>query len=301
MSIRLLIDEISKMRVIIHVLFYPKGTYFEVLPELQLSFYHRYNKLIYYLLRKIMVGSFKFSFFTRNSIPPEWRCPACGRATLELVQDSFKENRTARAQRSHAAAQGFCPEEDENVFTCLLQCNQKNCRQPVAVSGDGYYEIEYVSPYDINYISIYRPRYFHPPINLFTPCDSYPKKLQKQLLELSAQLPGHPQAAINALRTTLEIVLDDFNIMRFDNKRYLSLDKRISLIPSDYKYVEDGFRAMKWLGNTGSHNLQEITEEDIEGACIMLNDFLLQIYRQPMDHSATIKRLIKNHDPKASN
>jgi hypothetical protein len=111
-------------------------------------------------------------------------------------------------------------------------------------------------------------------------------------------LPGHRQAAINALRTTLESVLDHFGIPREQQSRYLSLDKRISLIPEPYRYIEAGFRAMKWLGNTGSHNLKEISDEDIEGACVMLDDFLLQIFRQPTDHSETIARLTKNHAPK---
>ncbi|MGK3125937.1 DUF4145 domain-containing protein [Candidatus Pantoea formicae] len=111
-------------------------------------------------------------------------------------------------------------------------------------------------------------------------------------------MPGHSQAAVNALQTTLEIVLDHFKIPREQNNHFISLDKRISLLPEPHRYVEAGFRAMKWLGNTGSHNLREVSDADIEGACIMLNDFLLQIFRQPTDHSETIARLNKNHGPK---
>ncbi|CQJ26388.1 DUF4145 domain-containing protein [Yersinia enterocolitica] len=246
-----------------------------------------------------MIGPFKFGLFTKNSIP-DWRCPACARPTLELVPDSFKMHRTARAHHQNDRDEGFCPDDDEDIFSCLLLCNRTNCLQPVAVSGDGYYDREYVGPssYDYEYFSVLRPRHFYPPLTLFTPCDSYPERIKTQLLELSAQLPGHPQAAINALRTTLEMVLDDFNIPREKHGRYLSLDKRISLIPTTHQYVEAGFRAMKWLGNTGSHNLREVSEEDIEGACIMLDDFLLRIYRPPTDHSVTIARLNENHDPR---
>jgi hypothetical protein len=243
-----------------------------------------------------MTGPFKFGFFTKDSIP-DWRCPSCARATLELVPESFKIHRTSRARDQYGKDEGFCPEDDENVFSCLLLCSQKNCQQPVAVSGDGYYEREWVRS-DFEYVSVYRPRHFYPPLALFTPCDSYPDKIKAQLLELSAQLPGHPQAAINALRTTLEIVLDSFGIPREKNGRYLSLNIRISHIPTTYQYVEAGFRAMKWLGNTGSHNLRQVSDEDIEGACIMLDDFLLRIYRPLVDHSATIARLTENHDPR---
>ncbi|HEK0674096.1 TPA: DUF4145 domain-containing protein [Proteus mirabilis] len=253
----------------------------------------------YYLLGYLMLGSFTFNFFTVDSLP-DWRCPACARQTLEFVPDSLKTGSTARA-RHYANDPDFSPDDDETIFTCLLQCNQKNCQQLVVVSGDGYYEREYdgYSSYDFHYISIYRPRYFYPPIHLFTPCDSYPEKIKEQLLELSAQLPGHPQAAINTLRTTLEIILDDFKIPRDKNEHYLSLDKRISLIPLEYKYMENGFRALKWLGNTGSHNLKKVSNEDIEGACIMLDDFLLKIYSLPIDHRATIARLTENHNPRA--
>ncbi|HCR1067269.1 DUF4145 domain-containing protein [Klebsiella pasteurii] len=246
-----------------------------------------------------MAGPFKFDFFTKNSIP-DWCCPACGRPTLELIPDSFHAKRTSYAQHQYEADEGFCPEDDEDVFSCLLMCSQRNCLQPVSVSGDGYHDREYENSYngEFNYIAIYRPRYFYPPLSLFTPCESYPEQIKSQLKEISSHLPGHRQAAINALRTTLESVLDHFGIPREQQSRYLSLDKRISLIPEPYRYIEAGFRAMKWLGNTGSHNLKEISDEDIEGACVMLDDFLLQIFRQPTDHSETIARLTKNHAPK---
>ncbi len=246
-----------------------------------------------------MSGPFKFVFFTKNSIP-DWPCPACSRATLELIPESFYTQRTARAIKEHAKREGFGPEDEEMVFSCQLRCNQKLCQQPVAVSGDGYYEEDWSqssSNYDLRYEAVYRPRHFYPPLSLFTCCDAYPEQIIAQLKELSAQLPGHPQAAINALRTTLELVLDTFEIPRIKNGRYLSLDRRISCIPEPFKYVEDGFRAMKWLGNTGSHNLKPVSSEDIEGACIMLDDFLLRIYRPQIDHSVTIARLIKNHVP----
>jgi hypothetical protein len=243
-----------------------------------------------------MFSRFIFDFFSKNSIP-DWQCPSCGRATLELVKDSFTTFRTAAAQHHYDVDDGLSPEDDENVFTCLLVCRQRNCRQPVSLTGDGYYEEDY-SGRSLTYASVYRPRYFYPPLTLFTPCDDYPDKIKVQLKELSAQLPGHPNAAINALRTTLEIVLDYFNIPRTDKDgRYLSLSKRISFIREPNEYIKRGFTAMKWLGNTGSHNLQDISKEDIASACFMLDDFLLLIFRKPNDHEATIARLIENHDP----
>ncbi len=243
-----------------------------------------------------MAGPFKFSYFTRNSIP-DWCCPDCSRATLEIIPDSLKTHQTARARRQWGVDDNMGPEEDENVFSCLLICTHKSCQQTVIVSGDGYYEHDWSEDNLSTYSQIFRPRYFHPPLSLFTRCDTYPEKIKSQLLELSAQLPGHPQAAINVIRTTLEIVLDSFDIPRNKNGRYLSLDKRISLIQEPYKYIEAGFRAMKWLGNTGSHNLRPVSDEDIEGACNMLDDFLLRIYTPVTDHSETISRLNKNHAP----
>ncbi|MFD3249109.1 DUF4145 domain-containing protein [Rahnella aquatilis] len=246
-----------------------------------------------------MAGPFKFDFFQTDAIP-DWSCPVCARATLELVPDSFKEKRTAKAHHEKAMHEGFGPEDDESVFSCLLRCNNKNCLEPVAVSGNGYGERQYHdrSGYDWDYVSIYKPRCFYPALSLFTPCDDYPEKIKAQLIEISAQLPGHPQAAVNALRTTLEIVLDDFKVPRQEKGGYLSLHNRISRIPAPYQYVEAGFRAMKWLGNTGSHNLQPVSPDDIEGACIMLDDYLLRIYQRPADHSATIAQLTQNHNPK---
>ncbi|CAB5630476.1 Uncharacterised protein [Serratia marcescens] len=249
-----------------------------------------------------MAGPFKFKYFTKNSIP-DWCCPACGKPTLVLIPEYFHTQTTSSARHQYEVDPGFCPEDDEEVFSCLLRCSQRSCLQPVSVSGVGYYEREYENSYGLeyNYIAIYYPKYFYPPLTLFTHCESYPEKIKSQLKEISAQLPGHRQAAINALRTTLEIVLDYFEVPREAKNRYLSLDKRISLIPAPYKYVESGFRAMKWLGNTGSHNLKEVLDEDIEGACLMLDDFLLRIFSKPTDHSETISQLNKNYAPQMRN
>lgn len=147
-----------------------------------------------------MTGPFRFAFFQTDSIP-DWHCPACSRAPLELVSESFTIRQTARARKHQAKDEGFSPDEDENIFNCLLRCTQKNCMQPVAVSGDGYYEQEWSgSPsHGWEYVAIFRPRYFYPPLTLFTPCDAYPPQIKSQLLELSAQLPGHRQAAVNDL------------------------------------------------------------------------------------------------------
>lgn len=245
-----------------------------------------------------MAGPFKFESFQKDAIPDRC-CPVCGRATLKLVVDSFKVSSTARVKRMLEVDGGYAPEDEEMVFSCLLMCSRNVCLQPVAVSGNGYYDQQYHAG-EWDYVSCYHPCYFYPALILFTPCDDYPEKIKAQLIEISAQLPGHPQAAINALRTTLELVLDDFQVSRTDiNNYYLSLDKRISRIPAPYLYVQDGFRAMKWLGNTGSHNLQPVSADDIEGACIMLDDYLQRIYKRPVNHSVTIAQLNQNHAPKS--
>ncbi|HHK8074307.1 TPA: DUF4145 domain-containing protein [Serratia marcescens] len=245
-----------------------------------------------------MPGPFLFPPFSKDDLP-SWLCPNCYRATLKLVPESFKIGRTPRAHKSHSV-EGYWQGNDEFIFSCILKCSQKNCEQPVAVFGVGDYQQQWINGMggEWEWFDCYIPRSFYPPLPLFTSCEQYPKQIKEQLQELSAQLPGHPQAAINALRTALEMIMDHFDIPRVDKGRYISLDSRINKIPSKYQNLKEGFLAMKWMGNTGSHNLKPVDNVDIDAACYMLDDFLLRIFRPENDHLETIVRLNKNYNPR---
>jgi hypothetical protein len=95
--------------------------------------------------------------------------------------------------------------------------------------------------------------------------------------------------------------MDYFKIPRNNKRSYISLEKRINLIPEEYYSLKDGFYAMKWLGNTGSHNLRTVDKEDIDAACYMLDDFLQRIFKSEENHSETIERLNRNHNPNMRN
>lgn len=248
-----------------------------------------------------MSGRFIFAPFSKDEIP-DWLCPNCYKATLKVVPESFITGTTARAHKYHER-EDYWQGNDEFIFTLMLKCSQKNCTQPVSVFGVGEYQQQYINERsgEWDWFKIYIPKGFYPPIPVFTPCDQYPDKIKEQLQEISAQLPGHPQAAINALRTTLEMIMDYFKIPRNNKGRYVSLEKRINQIPEVYHSLKDGFYAMKWLGNTGSHNLKPVDKEDVDAACYMLDDFLQRIFRNEKTHSETIDLLNRNHNPNLKN
>lgn len=248
-----------------------------------------------------MPGPFVFPAFSKDDIP-DWLCPNCYRATLKLVPESFKTGHTPQAQNYHKR-DGYWPGNDEVIFSCMLACSQKNCEQSVALFGIGEYQQEYIDGTggETDWFAYYVPRGFFPPLTLFTPCEQYPLKIKEQLQELSAQLPGHPQAAINALRTALEMIMDHFDIPREDKGKFIPLGDRIKKIPGKFQNLKDGFDALKWLGNTGSHNTKYVDKKDIESACNMLDDFLLRIFKPENNHLETIERLNRNHNPKLKN
>lgn len=248
-----------------------------------------------------MSGRFVFAPFSKDELP-DWLCPNCYKATLKIVPESFITGITTRAHKYHER-EGYCKDNDEFIFNLMLKCSQKNCLQPVAVFGVGEYQQQYIdkSRSEWDWFKVYTPKGFYPPIPVFTPCEQYPDNIKDQLQEVSAQLPGHPQAAINALRTTLEMIMDHFKIPRKNKEYYLPLEKRINLIPEEYHSLKDGFYAMKWLGNTGSHNLRLVDKEDIDAACHMLDDFLQRIFKVEQNHVETIERLNRNHNPRLNN
>lgn len=250
-----------------------------------------------------MSGPSLYTTFLEDKIP-HWLCPGCLNETLEIIPGSFHKEANSDTSQ-HLTEEGF--ELDFHyrmVFSCLLRCSRKVCLEAVAINGEGWLEL------DINeekgqqeYYQVYRARSFYPPLPIFTPPEHCPEDICGQLKEISALLAAHPSAAVNTMRTVLEMLLDGLGVPREIERiskkpLVLTLHKRIDDYSAILGGYSDAFMALKWLGNRGSHTDEPIKQSHIEGACTVLDELIQQLYPQKSNVPTIVAELSKAYAPR---
>ncbi|NNS10190.1 DUF4145 domain-containing protein [Erwinia sp. JH02] len=241
--------------------------------------------------------------FTEDTIP-HWRCPTCYNESLEIVPGSFFKEETSETRLSKGEV-WFEYDHYEMVFSCLLRCSRKACMEAVAITGKGWVDCDMDYESDtLNFVERFRASTFHPPLPVFIPRADCPDPVRQQLKEISALLAAHPSAAINTMRTVLEMLLDELKVPREVTRigkdpLTLTLHRRIDVHPAILGGYGDAFMALKWLGNQGSHSDRRIRQSHIEGDCTVLDDLIQQIYRPVSAVPAIVATLSKAYAPLA--
>lgn len=218
---------------------------------------------------------------------PPMPCPECGEGTVSL----HKELMTLRDPASNELMELIDANREglsELTGTCSghLTCSNRQCSRTILVSGDWSYDID-VSDVDgrqtwVNYM---RVRYLAPPLPIFTPPVKTPAKVAAAIHAAAELLWINPNAAANQLRQAIEELLTHKGINRtfitkkHKRQRYTTHD-RIGMFrdanPANAE-VADTLEAVKWIGNSGSHESGLTIAEVLEGADL-LEHALIELY-----------------------
>lgn len=110
-------------------------------------------------------------------------------------------------------------------------------------------------------------------------------------------------AAANRIRAGVERIMDHFQIPnrgrtakgKFEK---LSLHRRLERFEKSDKTIAARLMAIKWLGNTGSHQSDDVTKDDILDALELLEDALVELFEQRTRRLTALTRgLLKRHEP----
>lgn len=243
-----------------------------------------------------MPGAYPYETFLQDNIP-DWCCPACLNASLEMVPGSFMSQLSAFS-RENRHEQWYEAEHETYVFSCMLRCSRRACHESVAVSGSGQGELDRD---DNSVYTLYQAKSFVPPLPVFTIPRKCPKEISRQLHMVSALLPLSENSAVNAMRITLELLLDELRVPREttgENPQRIPLARRIQdrreVLGAQFEF----FDALKDLGNHGSHTDDPIRRSHIEGACRLLNELVQQLFGHVPDHSRLVTTLKKTYGRK---
>jgi len=221
----------------------------------------------------------------KRGVSPELTCPTCNKGNLLPITDSLKYTETKESKSLHNYE-----DWDHNWisyrFTLHLKCDNTKCEDIVICSGTGYedYDMHYNQKNDDWYevtVSIFTPLYFIPALKIIPLNSSYPKEIVVELENSFAHFFSDIPACANKIRICIETLMDELNVKKTSlssgKRKNLTLHNRILEYKRQNAEIADYLLAIKWIGNTGSHN-KELTKDDILDAYYILDYSLNKIY-----------------------
>lgn len=195
-------------------------------------------------------------WLTRFDDLPGWQCPTCKMGHLVSAPDKVwvEETGPSLAARDHDA---WDPDWIHNRFAGFLKCTALACGEIVSVSGDGptdfiEYQDEYEHTQELK--QLYEVRSLEPtPLPIQLP-PATPEQVEERIVSASGVIWRSSEAAGNAIRQALELMLDDQGVTSTDaNGKPISLHQRITAFAQTDQENGAVLLAIKWLGNSGSH------------------------------------------------
>jgi len=207
-----------------------------------------------------------------------------------------------KSVRSHKA-EGFDFDWIEFTFTAWAKCTHPSCQQEFAISGTGGVAPQYVSEDDWEYEEYFNPKACHPMPDIFELPHKCPDEVASELRAAFALFWSNRAACAGRIRVALEHLVNHVGIPKrkkgANGKFYdLNLHARIDAFAKSEPTIGPQLMALKWLGNTGSHD-SIVSEADIIDAFEILEHSLREIIG---GHSAKVaalaKKLTKKHGGK---
>lgn len=243
--------------------------------------------------------------FTKDGTT-RYQCPSCSNGYLNVVDDLFSEKETKRSRDMHGHPE-WGPEYFETVYSGVLVCSNTSCKEVVSSSGHGWDEEEYFYDDegfpDRDYVRYYKPKIFYPHLRPFPIPKDTPDNVVSEIEKSFSLVFSDPSSSANHIRVALEHLLTHMKIKRFSTnngrRTFLSLHKRIDLLPRKYSEIKDIFLAVKWLGNAGSHSNHSVTLDDVLDSYELTIELLDEIFSKKRKNAKSLaKKINKKKGPK---
>ena len=219
----------------------------------------------------------------------EYKCPHCQKGYLLLEKDLFLEE-----QYQKSIDNGTFKINDEDydyddsfylgTIAGQLKCNHPDCAEITSFIGETKCNLNFYDEDDREIEVLEKGiffKYFIPSIHIIELKDNYPQELQKILLESFSLYFSSYSACINTLRILLE-KLCELHGLTAD-----SLHERLDKLKFS-EDLKDLLKAIKWIGNEGSHSLEVIEKDDLDLTYRFIRKAFDEIYPSPTDDEELI-------------
>lgn len=226
---------------------------------------------------------------------PVLPCPKC-KASLKLNQKTLIDEETAGS--TEASNLGVIePEDRVGVFAGMMRC--VDCREVVAVCGTSSIAREFVDG-DHRIVEYLSPKSFVPTLQIFEAPENLPDPIADALTASFAAFWSNPSAAGNALRIAVEELMTCEGVRKFpQGKRRgpLDLHARIEIYRLQQARRADLLLAVKWIGNVGSHQTDELTRKDVLDGYHLFERVLTETFHPSDAMLRLAKKIIKAKGP----
>ena len=230
---------------------------------------------------------------------PAWPCPACRKGALNLVPKSLIQKETVESSRAHGRP-AWDPGWITYTFTAWLQCGHASCNQEFAVTGTGGINPEYDADEGMTWEPYFTPKFCWPTLDIFDVPEKCPDELKTQLRAGFALFWSDPAATASRVRVALEHLMDHVGVRKRRRDKtgkflVLSLHSRIELFQKGEPTIGSQLMALKWLGNTGSHD-GNVTPEELLDAFEILEHALAELIdRRTANVAVLARKMSKKH------
>jgi hypothetical protein len=229
---------------------------------------------------------------------PAWPCPVCHKGTVALVPKSLIHKETIESKRAHSH-EAWEPEWISYTFTAWGQCGHGSCKQEFAIAGTGGIEPEF-GPEEIDWADYFSPKICRPMPDIFDFPAKCPVEVTQELRAAFELLWSHHAACAGRIRVALECLMNHLGVSRRkkdkNGKFYdLQLHQRIEDFAKSQPVIGAQLMALKWLGNSGSHDA-DVSKDDLLDAFEIMEHALGEIIDQRSARVAALaKKLTKKH------
>lgn len=197
---------------------------------------------------------------------PRPLCPVCGEGYVAFDSPRTFEDSQSVAAKDHEA---WDPEWIFGTFHADGRCENKTCQQHVEAVGT--YRVDTANKRQIDFTQQYYSEYysiehFSPALNLLLLPEDAPDEVRDAVNRAGRLLFLDPGLAATALRASVERFLTTQGVAgSAGSGNFVSLHKRLTnwLAAGADARVVDLFLAVKWIGNEGTHEVSDLTVEDV--------------------------------------
>jgi len=231
--------------------------------------------------------------FNDKSAPP-WPCPTCRDGLLTVIKKTLVSEQQADSRKLQGCI-GQYPDQMKFRFSVLFICTNPNCEEIVSVCGDSH--LAEVEDFDGNagWVEFYQPTHFNPAPPIFTISRNCPEVVSSEINKCFSLFWSDYPATSNRIRVAIEKLLNHQNIAKTKinikkrKREKITLHHRIEAFKAKNSDLAESLLAIKWLGNSGSHD-SNISLKDIFDAFDILEHTINELYES---RQKKVKKLTK--------
>ncbi|WP_280298765.1 DUF4145 domain-containing protein [Nocardia neocaledoniensis] len=214
---------------------------------------------------------------------PTLTCPTCGEGALNVGKFTYEDHTTEESPDPYDGD----PTAPQGRFHGHLICNRSRCGAWVAVSGTYKTDYELTIRGGEDYLDLWANvsvRTLLPAPLIIELTSTVPEPVVTEIRRASALVWLDPQAAVGALRSAVERVMDDHGIpKRKPTGGRIDLHARLETFEQTMPDTGALLMATKWVGNSGVHDPSLISVAEALNTAEIIETALRDLY--PMDDS----------------